>query len=270
MKFLGARHAITQATQIFLVSRGHDFGRPDNERDTSDFYYVSRKARLEFPKPGKSSTKSGATDTSGRILNYLQAGKVISAVDSQPELVRAWLWLAYGAFWKRSDVEKLEGALMALCPTPSDKSRDRWSRISRLALQDYRFRVLGLKPLPPGAVCALTGHSLTHFARDVEPKMQTCFEFLSRLDKTGVPAVARIVDILRDNENDVCRKCGGAMIRSTAIKSTFVPGIPDFVGRGPQYADRTSEEMRGQTMHYGGSGRQVDCYKCSACGWSVS
>ena len=263
MQFLGARHAITQATQIFLVSRGHDFGRPDNERDTRDFYYISRKARLEFSKPGKSSTKSGTTDTSGKILNYLQAGKVIAAVDAQPELVRAWLWVAYGAFWKRSDVEKLEGALMNLCPTGSDKSKDRWSRISRLALQDYRCRVLGLKPLPPGPVCALTGHSLTHFARDVGPKMQTCFEFLSRLDQKGVQSVAHTVDKLRDNENDTCRKCGGRMIASKAIKNTFVMGIPDFL------RSTARGDTLGQTMHAGGPGKLVECSKCELCGWST-
>lgn len=56
---------------------------------------------------------------------------------------------------------------------------------------------------------------------------------------------------------DTCRKCGAPMAPGIALQSTWT-GTGDF-GRDDVV-----------TMSPGGSGRLVECSKCSACGWSVT
>lgn len=55
-----------------------------------------------------------------------------------------------------------------------------------------------------------------------------------------------------------CRKCGGEMKPGKAIAQTLT-GIPDF--NGDEYA---------VTVSPGGSGRLIECMKCSECGWSIT
>lgn len=57
--------------------------------------------------------------------------------------------------------------------------------------------------------------------------------------------------------NDKCKKCGGEMGPGEAMEMTWV-GYPDFPG------------CEAVTMHYGGPGKLVDCFKCKDCGWSVT
>ena len=56
----------------------------------------------------------------------------------------------------------------------------------------------------------------------------------------------------------VCKKCGGTMHPGKAIEETLT-GIPDFTG---------SKEV--VTVSPGGTGKLIDCIKCSSCGWSVT
>lgn len=56
--------------------------------------------------------------------------------------------------------------------------------------------------------------------------------------------------------DDKCRKCAGQMRDGKAIAQTAV-GTPDFAGGAVV------------TMSPGGSGKMIDCRKCSECGWSV-
>ena len=58
--------------------------------------------------------------------------------------------------------------------------------------------------------------------------------------------------------SEACRKCGGIMEAGFATGQTFTAGAPDFPG-----ADHV-------TMSAGGPGRLVPCWKCTACGWSVT
>ena len=57
-----------------------------------------------------------------------------------------------------------------------------------------------------------------------------------------------------------CPKCGIEMVKGTAIENTLVAGIPDFPG-SDSFAD-------GQTLHYGGPGKLINCLKCPQCGFS--
>lgn len=54
-----------------------------------------------------------------------------------------------------------------------------------------------------------------------------------------------------------CRKCGAEMQPGKALAQTFTGGSPDLGG----------EVM---TFSAGGPGKLIDCWKCPACGWSVS
>ena len=57
-----------------------------------------------------------------------------------------------------------------------------------------------------------------------------------------------------------CKKCDTEMVDGVAMAPTWVPGIPDFPGQ---------TDLRGQTMHMGGSGRLANVQKCPECGYSV-
>lgn len=64
--------------------------------------------------------------------------------------------------------------------------------------------------------------------------------------------------------NDVkeCPKCKVELLPGKALVSTFVAGVPDFIGQDP--------DPRAQTFYEGGPGRLVDCLKCPECGYSIS
>jgi len=55
-----------------------------------------------------------------------------------------------------------------------------------------------------------------------------------------------------------CRKCGAEMQPGKAVMQTFT-GIGDFRDRDEPV-----------TLSRGGPGKLIDCWKCPACGWSVS
>lgn len=55
-----------------------------------------------------------------------------------------------------------------------------------------------------------------------------------------------------------CKKCGTMMVEGIALTETWVAAYDDFVG---------AEIV---TMSPGGPGWQIDCYKCPACGWSMT
>lgn len=56
--------------------------------------------------------------------------------------------------------------------------------------------------------------------------------------------------------DDKCRKCAGQMRDGKAIMQGLT-GVPDFA------------DGEVVTMSPGGSGKLIDCRKCSDCGWSV-
>ena len=58
--------------------------------------------------------------------------------------------------------------------------------------------------------------------------------------------------------SDACKKCGGEMRPGQAIEQTL-KAPPDFYG-----------DKHGVTLSPGGTGKLIDCRKCSACGWSVT
>lgn len=58
--------------------------------------------------------------------------------------------------------------------------------------------------------------------------------------------------------DDKCRKCGGEMKPGKAMGQTAVARRPA----------RDAHDVR--TFYAGGTGKLIDCLKCSACGWSVS
>ena len=59
-----------------------------------------------------------------------------------------------------------------------------------------------------------------------------------------------------------CKRCFAPMTYGKALLSTLVMGIPDFAGN--------TVNSRGQTLSAGGPGRLVSCFKCTACGYSVT
>lgn len=60
------------------------------------------------------------------------------------------------------------------------------------------------------------------------------------------------------HEEIICSKCGGNMDKGKAIEQTYI-GIPDFIG---------SDDV--VTVSPGGSGKLIDCLKCSECGRSIT
>jgi len=54
------------------------------------------------------------------------------------------------------------------------------------------------------------------------------------------------------------RKCNGNMKKSKALIETFVGGMLDF-----------PNDKYPVTVHAGGSGKLVDCWKCEKCGYSI-
>lgn len=61
-----------------------------------------------------------------------------------------------------------------------------------------------------------------------------------------------------EESEDTCKKCGGAMAPGKAIAQTWT-GLPDF-----------PNDQRCTTISPGGSGKLIDCVKCTKCGWSVT
>lgn len=61
-----------------------------------------------------------------------------------------------------------------------------------------------------------------------------------------------------------CPRCRqAALVQGVALKQTWVPGLPDFLGAFPVY------NMDGQTLVVGGPGKLVTCLKCPSCGHSI-
>ena len=52
-------------------------------------------------------------------------------------------------------------------------------------------------------------------------------------------------------------RCEGEMVQGLAMHQTY-SGVPDFPGGAVV------------TMSHGGPGRLIGCWKCAACGWSVT
>lgn len=69
----------------------------------------------------------------------------------------------------------------------------------------------------------------------------------------------------------ICKKCNVEMKRSIALENTWVTSVPDFGGvpRGTPIEQVSEEELYGQTIHPGDSGKMILCFKCPECGRSV-
>lgn len=62
---------------------------------------------------------------------------------------------------------------------------------------------------------------------------------------------------MNSNEESICKKCNGIMIKSKALEMEF-GGYPDF-----------PNDKYPCTISPNGSAHLVDCLKCSSCGWSI-
>ena len=72
-----------------------------------------------------------------------------------------------------------------------------------------------------------------------------------------------------ENKNSIkCYKCKVVMVKGIALENTLVAGMPDFPDQADDIA--AGKIPIGQTVHYGGTGKLINVYKCPECGHSVS
>lgn len=180
MRLFGARRAIHDATAIHWL-KGEGLRR--------ELY-------------GCKIDRSPSSSADRIIVDGLEAGRILAAVDAQSEPVRMWLYLAYGveapAHYRGCLVEELWRDLFQA------KAAHRWPRLRRLAgaaIDDYRLRVLQGRELPLVALCYSVGADPAHWWRDGwGRRLRLVQERLNAWDGEGLRAVAAVIGELVEEE----------------------------------------------------------------------
>ena len=186
MKLSYARQALHDATAIGI-------------RSNTDTDQVRYGCKIQ------NSTSSSADN---RIVDGIEAGRILKAAESGGHIVYAWLMFAYSAMPEMvNDAPVRSHVAVTLF---SKESRLRQYRIVGLidaAMHDYRMRMTNGRSLPSAAYCANMlgekGKPLDEslFVEDGWSKMaRDIHRLLEDLDRTGVTAVAEEVRILNGDQ----------------------------------------------------------------------
>lgn len=191
MRFEHARQAIHDAYAIH-----HRGGNPE----------VTGASSLPACR-GKNKARASATVTKKgnpwAIVDQVEAGKIIAAVEALPAVARAWMLFAYAPsrFAGQHVVEQLiEHAYGAIFGTDGDSwsgkavKTQRVLRLVSTALQDLAHSLVSMKPKFTAAERAREiGVGVKNWHRDWSPLYIKVLSVFGALDQAGLPSVIGVV-----------------------------------------------------------------------------
>lgn len=181
----GARQAIHDATALHL-------------RNGSPVQAAIERAAWGVP------IDSSPRANNNMVMDLVEAGRILRAVDEQPGPVRDWLLYAYAAEWEMRHRDYLVRALFleAHQDEADMTKRARLSRLARLAVEDMRMRTLsgGARKVRAVTMAADLGVADNHWRRDGWHRELKAYQWtLDRYDRRGLAAVSEVVDALVGN-----------------------------------------------------------------------
>lgn len=181
-KWTGTRKAIHDATYIFIKGKEISAGRsaPGAYRDE-------------------------------KIVDALEAGHILSAIDRQPAPVKSWLWFAYAAYYSKNQQELIHRHAFNYILATRGKITGDFSRIQktiracRIAIEDYRLRksTNGLHCLTVNEMAIVMQCSPAGWHKYWRPVHYLVFDFLEKLDEKGIISVAKEISKRQQHDLDV-------------------------------------------------------------------
>lgn len=149
---------------------------------------------------------SPASSANNLICSYVEAGRILDAIDKLSDNCQWWLYCAYAPNDNNTvNFASHLGDELFRKYFQSDKEK-RWPRLrrlSRIAVLDYKNRVNNGNPLTDAFISSQIGIHAPHYVeRGWMKKLKTAQEELARLDLIGLEAVRAEVRRLRYGELD--------------------------------------------------------------------
>ena len=138
----------------------------------------------------------------------MEAGYVLAAIDQQRPIVRAWLYYAYHFQDRPHDRSEVACALFfahfdrGIRPDKIGRHKS----LCEVSVDDYKFRLLRQKPLPPECYTKNMKVNPNNFSRDWGEKRNKCLDSIGSFDKEGIANISVIVRSLRGETEETPSK----------------------------------------------------------------
>lgn len=182
MKLFDARQAIHDAYALHLLSNGEN---------TLQLY-------------GCRIDKSTACTADSVIVDAIEAGRIMEAIDEQPQYIKDWLLKAYPPDSLMLQSVFLQSHLFdKLFSRVKDNKKSRLHKLCGLAIVDYKMRVNNGNKLTVEFISSVIGMPRQNLKRDgYLSKFREIENMLAEYDAVGLAVVANVLRGLRGNREN--------------------------------------------------------------------
>lgn len=175
MKLNDPRKAITDATSLHLKTPGNE---------SAAMY-------------GCKIDKSRASTADNLIMDAVEAGRILQAVDRQSLGIRKWLHYAYSATPTNEDMYLATLIFNELFARERKIKWDRLKKLCLIAIEDYRIRTVNCRKLPDEHISTVLGIDRKSLTRDkYKDKIFRVQRILAEYDAKGLAVVRGVIDEL--------------------------------------------------------------------------
>lgn len=176
MKLGSVRDAIHDATAIHLLNR----------------------AGLDPFKYGTRIDKSSFGSANSIIVDAMEAGRIIGAVESQPEHIRCWLMYAYAAVTDQKYKPPLQVRLFnILFSSRAKRLKERLLRVCGAAVDDLKMRYNNSRSFEDSYLAIQVGCAESTYNETYKKSLVGVQKELQRFDSEGLAKVSDVIDELK-------------------------------------------------------------------------